>query len=912
MPGIESSMEESPANRIYTMEHYRSSESLEDRHSNASSTESQRQVLDNYVRKDHEFIPTRMKTITASKPAANPGQFTKIPSNPLLLSAQSQMMKVEQVKKTKEVVRKTEEEPDWQSNLNVWKDRRRKQSEDALLRVAEIKKVDDDPSMDTGLEKRKLSLGKKLSSLVHNDEDEDWLGPVTRNGFRTESHPNISTHRSLSTSAMPNTPAVHPPPPPVSTLPAAQYKEVREEPRRKMSPKRSRSTGVLMSSEEIKQTTEAAQLQSQPLRRKSSELSMTMKNRLEAFEIVQEDNNPPVSSSSVPKNNIIITNNNTNMSSSTMKSSNPVPPDETFRQKLESFKEKEIEKEEAKYIPPKKSITDFLNPPDLQNSLGSSGGGVMSSGSSHNISSYSSQDVEDEDDVDKLLDDALEESYRSVLEDDSPYHQSSNHPNSPHNISSSSSTSAKSVYSFEDFSPSSGPPKEKPPPPPTEPPPGSNTPHSSSHNYSSSFHSTVKNRGNVDSPDYRQERIHEVVKDEMNNRAKMDEEEMDKQERDIIASLEVEEKEHLKYMESVSSMKNISLNSNSHNIPITTITSSTTNISGPIQKSASSSHKQHSPLHNKHNPYEDSPKKKSQNSSERNINNHWLIQEAEQRRITEMQQQPPSRNLANNATISQNKTSPSNHYGQSRNNGGGGGHNNNSHTYENSVEIRNNKANLHHQSPPQPQPQQPTIPNHNNSSSSSMHYSKQATTTTTVAQQQQQPIYNNYPPANNSYSYENTYANVQQPPPPSQQQQQHPPQQLQQQQINHSPPGHNNNNNYPTMSMRESINNSNNHTNSNVRVPGPQVPPRNMENPDRMLSVSGKKKCSHCREELGRGAAMIIESLRLYYHLRCFQCCVCQIQLGNGTAGTDVRVRNNKLHCQNCYSNDDGLKFSKV
>ena len=57
---------------------------------------------------------------------------------------------------------------------------------------------------------------------------------------------------------------------------------------------------------------------------------------------------------------------------------------------------------------------------------------------------------------------------------------------------------------------------------------------------------------------------------------------------------------------------------------------------------------------------------------------------------------------------------------------------------------------------------------------------------------------------------------------------------------------------------------------------------------------------------IGRGAAMIIESLRLFYHLRCFQCCVCQIQLGNGASGTDVRVRNNKLHCQNCYSNDEG------
>jgi len=94
---------------------------------------------------------------------------------------------------------------------------------------------------------------------------------------------------------------------------------------------------------------------------------------------------------------------------------------------------------------------------------------------------------------------------------------------------------------------------------------------------------------------------------------------------------------------------------------------------------------------------------------------------------------------------------------------------------------------------------------------------------------------------------------------------------------------------------------------------GPQVPPRQGEPPqDRVLSVSGKKKCSHCKEELGRGAAMIIESLRLFYHIRCFKCCVCSIQLGNGETGTDVRVRNNRLHCQNCYSNDEGLKFSKV
>jgi len=94
---------------------------------------------------------------------------------------------------------------------------------------------------------------------------------------------------------------------------------------------------------------------------------------------------------------------------------------------------------------------------------------------------------------------------------------------------------------------------------------------------------------------------------------------------------------------------------------------------------------------------------------------------------------------------------------------------------------------------------------------------------------------------------------------------------------------------------------------------GPAVPPRVQDSQrDRVLSVSGKKKCSACKAELGRGAAMIIESLRLFYHIRCFKCCVCSVQLGNGEQGTDVRVRNNRLHCQNCYSNDEGLKFSKV
>ncbi|KAJ8678754.1 hypothetical protein QAD02_014541 [Eretmocerus hayati] len=102
--------------------------------------------------------------------------------------------------------------------------------------------------------------------------------------------------------------------------------------------------------------------------------------------------------------------------------------------------------------------------------------------------------------------------------------------------------------------------------------------------------------------------------------------------------------------------------------------------------------------------------------------------------------------------------------------------------------------------------------------------------------------------------------------------------------------------------MHQSPSNNNGVSNNN----------NNSESQEKMLSVSGKKKCSHCGDELGRGAAMIIESLRLFYHMECFKCCVCHVRLGDGLMGTDVRVRNHKLHCHNCYSSDDGVKFSCV
>lgn len=56
---------------------------------------------------------------------------------------------------------------------------------------------------------------------------------------------------------------------------------------------------------------------------------------------------------------------------------------------------------------------------------------------------------------------------------------------------------------------------------------------------------------------------------------------------------------------------------------------------------------------------------------------------------------------------------------------------------------------------------------------------------------------------------------------------------------------------------------------------------------------------------------MVIETLNLAYHLKCFRCNVCNIPLSNGREGTDVRVRGNKLHCNNCFSNDRGKFINK-
>uniref|UniRef100_A0A3P8ZBI4 LIM and calponin homology domains 1 n=1 Tax=Esox lucius TaxID=8010 RepID=A0A3P8ZBI4_ESOLU len=80
----------------------------------------------------------------------------------------------------------------------------------------------------------------------------------------------------------------------------------------------------------------------------------------------------------------------------------------------------------------------------------------------------------------------------------------------------------------------------------------------------------------------------------------------------------------------------------------------------------------------------------------------------------------------------------------------------------------------------------------------------------------------------------------------------------------------------------------------------PTTSPSDMP-PSPNRSVSGKKLCSSCGNPLGKGAAMIIETLSLYFHIQCFKCGVCKGQLGDTSTGTDVRIRNGLLNCHQCY-----------
>ncbi|XP_066092661.1 LIM domain only protein 7 isoform X7 [Saccopteryx bilineata] len=94
---------------------------------------------------------------------------------------------------------------------------------------------------------------------------------------------------------------------------------------------------------------------------------------------------------------------------------------------------------------------------------------------------------------------------------------------------------------------------------------------------------------------------------------------------------------------------------------------------------------------------------------------------------------------------------------------------------------------------------------------------------------------------------------------------------------------------------------------SHFPSPSPSLSPSPSPSPSpsgsqlRNRSVSGKRMCSYCNNILGKGAAMIIESLGLCYHLYCFKCIACECDLGGSSSGAEVRIRNNQLYCNNCY-----------
>ncbi|KAM4731970.1 LIM domain only protein 7 isoform 3-T3 [Anableps anableps] len=83
--------------------------------------------------------------------------------------------------------------------------------------------------------------------------------------------------------------------------------------------------------------------------------------------------------------------------------------------------------------------------------------------------------------------------------------------------------------------------------------------------------------------------------------------------------------------------------------------------------------------------------------------------------------------------------------------------------------------------------------------------------------------------------------------------------------------------------------------------PTPSPEPTSEVYPQRNRSVSGRKTCTFCDTPLGKGAAMIIESLGLCYHLGCFKCIDCKADLGGSEAGAEVRIRNKQLYCNSCY-----------
>ncbi|CAD5221881.1 unnamed protein product [Bursaphelenchus xylophilus] len=88
--------------------------------------------------------------------------------------------------------------------------------------------------------------------------------------------------------------------------------------------------------------------------------------------------------------------------------------------------------------------------------------------------------------------------------------------------------------------------------------------------------------------------------------------------------------------------------------------------------------------------------------------------------------------------------------------------------------------------------------------------------------------------------------------------------------------------------------------------------PREKEN---VITVHGKTKCSSCQYQLGRGQAMVISDLNLFYHMGCFVCGRCKVPLNDDRAQGDlaVRVFDDQLRCRFCFDRSEaGFKSSRI
>ena len=239
------------------------------------------------------------------------------------------------------------------------------------------------------------SIGKKLSSLMYTSGDDDWSDLGLE---REPSQPKSDTEQFEPMEQQPKPPKKHQ----RQSLPTNLGKiEDKEEVKKELEettdlirslsrnpqggldgygegvPVLNRKTSApVMPYGSPRSTSE--EKEPPPVRRKSSELSVSMKSRLEAFTSKNED-------------------------SETNK--RVVEPDNTFRQKLQNFRkisEPQPEPEQPQGPKPKLSYKNLIG-----NNFSESNARTLD----NNDHEHESLEV---DDVDQLLDDALEESYRAI------------------------------------------------------------------------------------------------------------------------------------------------------------------------------------------------------------------------------------------------------------------------------------------------------------------------------------------------------------------------------------------------------------------------------------------------------------------------------------------------------------------